>query len=446
MNRQAYRRPGPTRASAMSTYWPVIMALSVALILLLAGRRAITGLPHGNAVVERSRDATRIDTQKKSTTSHTASATGGGDGTSSTDAAKGSETTKKQASNTGTTKSSSSSTTTTTAAAATKAKETKSSSLLNQRISTKEEDTDLDGDQVIAYGSSNKEPTADKCSESCIAHDRCNVWVYCGKKEGCGGGGGDDDAANYKECWLKSVPNVDLIHPRGRRGPTVGWVSGVVATQQKYESARASAEAVAKKEADRLAGLKANQSLPLVYFDVEIKGKPVGRIEMVLFTDASPRCAENFRRFVTGEAGATPPTAQEGPGVSRHFKGAFFYRIIDQFIDQTGVETASAINDAQFKDDAGGLALRHEHKGILSMANMGPDTNTNHFSIMMGPSPHLDGHYTIFGQVVSGLEVVDEVNRLSVGKQDNTATREDGAQIVDCGQIRKGTIVPKLDL
>jgi cyclophilin family peptidyl-prolyl cis-trans isomerase len=36
---------------------------------------------------------------------------------------------------------------------------------------------------------------------------------------------------------------------------------------------------------------------------------------------------------------------------------------------------------------------------------MGPDTNTAHFSIMMGPAPHLDGHYTIFGQVVSGFEV-----------------------------------------
>jgi cyclophilin family peptidyl-prolyl cis-trans isomerase len=34
------------------------------------------------------------------------------------------------------------------------------------------------------------------------------------------------------------------------------------------------------------------------------------------------------------------------------------------------------------------------------MANMGPNTNTAHFSIMMNPAPHLDGHYTIFGQVV----------------------------------------------
>lgn len=39
------------------------------------------------------------------------------------------------------------------------------------------------------------------------------------------------------------------------------------------------------------------------------------------------------------------------------------------------------------------------------MANAGPDTNTSHFSILMGPAPHLDGHYTIFGEVVEGFEV-----------------------------------------
>lgn len=50
------------------------------------------------------------------------------------------------------------------------------------------------------------------------------------------------------------------------------------------------------------------------------------------------------------------------------------------------------------------------------------------------------------GQVVSGFDVVDAINALSKGKKDNTATAEAGAQIVDSGQIRKGTIVPDLNL
>lgn len=130
---------------------------------------------------------------------------------------------------------------------------------------------------------------------------------------------------------------------------------------------------------------------------------------------------------------------------------------------------------------------------------MGHDTNTAHFSIMMGPAPHLNGDYTIFGQfcspylrflfpaallagqlaclrpvteaapalaaaphtappapapcplhtagqVVSGLDVVDAINALSRGKPDNTAGPDAGAQIVDSGQLRKGTLAPDLRL
>ena len=100
----------------------------------------------------------------------------------------------------------------------------------------------------------------------------------------------------------------------------------------------------------------------------------------------------------------------------------------------------------QFKDDPGGLALRHEYKGLLSMANMGHDTNTAHFSIMVAPAPHLNGDYTIFGQVVSGLDVVDQINALAAAQPDNTATAEAGVRIADCGQLRKGSLVPDLGL
>lgn len=196
-------------------------------------------------------------------------------------------------------------------------------------------------------------------------------------------------------------------------------------------------------ETARLKRLKADKRLPLVYFDVEIKGRKVGRIEMVLFTDVSPRCAHNFHLLVTGEAGKVPP-GLEGEGLPLHFKGAPFYRIIDGFIDQAGINTPSALNHAQFDDDAGGLKLRHEHKGLLSMANTGPNTNTAHFSIMINPAPHLDGHYTIFGQVVSGFDVVEEINALSRGKPENTATADEGAIIADCGELRRGTLKPQV--
>jgi peptidyl-prolyl isomerase D len=166
---------------------------------------------------------------------------------------------------------------------------------------------------------------------------------------------------------------------------------------------------------------------------------------MALFPDAAPRAAENFRRLATGEAGPAG-AGREGAGAPRHFRGAPFYRIIDRFIDQAGVEVESALpGGGQFRDDAGGLALRHVRKGLLSMANMGPNTNTAHFSIMAAPAPHLDGAYTIFGQVVAGLDVVDAVNALAKGQPDNTATAAAGARIADCGELRRGTFVPDLE-
>lgn len=179
--------------------------------------------------------------------------------------------------------------------------------------------------------------------------------------------------------------------------------------------------------------LKANTTLPLVFFDVAIKGMEVGRIEMALFTDQSPRAAENFRALCTGEMGIVPD-GREGAGKAYHFKGAFFYRIIDRFINQSGANTESVFG-GQFADDAGGLQLRHNRRGLLSMANMGPDTNTSHFSIMIGPAPHLDGKYTIFGEVVEGFDVVQQVNALAKGMPENTAGADAGAQIISSGQL-----------
>lgn len=51
------------------------------------------------------------------------------------------------------------------------------------------------------------------------------------------------------------------------------------------------------------------------------------------------------------------------------------------------------------------LGLCIHTQGLLSMANMGPDTNGNHFSVLMAPAPHLNFNYAIFGEVVSNLEV-----------------------------------------
>jgi cyclophilin family peptidyl-prolyl cis-trans isomerase len=73
--------------------------------------------------------------------------------------------------------------------------------------------------------------------------------------------------------------------------------------------------------------------------------------------------------------------AQEGTGLPYTLRGKYFYRIIDQFIDQTGVGTESALltKSGMYDDDPEGLKLQHDRKGLLSVANLGHNTTTSHF-------------------------------------------------------------------
>lgn len=174
---------------------------------------------------------------------------------------------------------------------------------------------------------------------------------------------------------------------------------------------------------------------PRVFFEIAIDGKPAGRVIFELFTKQSPLAAENFRALCTGEKGLVPnEPGREGAGQPLHFKGKEFYRVIDQFICQTGAGTESIYGGA-FKDDPGGLILRHDRKGLLSVANLGPDTTTSHFSIMMAPAHHLDGSYVIFGEVVEGFEVVQKINKLAKpsGSKDERPILP--VVIADCGQL-----------
>ena len=65
--------------------------------------------------------------------------------------------------------------------------------------------------------------------------------------------------------------------------------------------------------------------------------------------------------------------------------------------------------------------LRHDRAGLLSAANSGPDSNSGHFSVVVSPAPHLDGSYTIFGEVVAGHDTMMAINKLSA-KESATGT------------------------
>jgi len=93
------------------------------------------------------------------------------------------------------------------------------------------------------------------------------------------------------------------------------------------------------------------------------------------------------------------------------YDGLSFHRVIDDFMVQGGCPEGSGRGGPGYRfEDETNNGLRHD-RGVLSMANAGPNTNGSQFFITHVPTPWLDGKHTVFGKVVEGLDVVDAVKQ-----------------------------------
>ena len=123
-------------------------------------------------------------------------------------------------------------------------------------------------------------------------------------------------------------------------------------------------------------------------------------------------------------------------GAALHYKGCAIHRVIPGFIVQGGDivrgdgRGGDSIFGGTFRDER--FLWKHDKRGLLSMANNGPDTNSSQFFITMSAAPHLDGKSVVFGEVVDGLAVLERLERLAVDAHDRPKT---AVTIQDCGEL-----------
>jgi peptidyl-prolyl cis-trans isomerase A (cyclophilin A) len=137
----------------------------------------------------------------------------------------------------------------------------------------------------------------------------------------------------------------------------------------------------------------------------------LGNFEIELFAKECPETVWNFINLAEGR--------QETSKKGNFYDGLIFHRVIKGFMIQGGCPEGSGRGGPGYRfQDEFNPELKHSKEGILSMANAGPGTNGSQFFITVTPTPHLDGRHTVFGQVVSGYDIVKAISKVRTGPMD----------------------------
>ncbi len=133
-----------------------------------------------------------------------------------------------------------------------------------------------------------------------------------------------------------------------------------------------------------------------------------GDIVVRLHADKVPKTVNNFVFL-----------AQQG-----FYDDTIFHRVIDDFMAQGGDPTGSGRGGPGYRfDDEFHPDLRHDKPGVLSMANAGANTNGSQFFITHVPTPWLDNRHAVFGEVISGMDVLLSIPARDPMKVDSPAVR-----------------------
>lgn len=136
----------------------------------------------------------------------------------------------------------------------------------------------------------------------------------------------------------------------------------------------------------------------------------LGDIKVELFCDQVPRTAKNFLALAA----------------SGKYDDSGFHRVIRGFVAQGGSPGNSGKGGesiyGKYFDDEIVETLRHDKRGMLSMANKGPNKNGSQFFITLDKATHLNNVNTVFGRVLHGFPVLDALELVEVGDKDKPVT------------------------
>ncbi len=132
----------------------------------------------------------------------------------------------------------------------------------------------------------------------------------------------------------------------------------------------------------------------------------LGTFEAEMYRADAPKTVENFVRLAE----------------KKYFNGIIFHRVSKGFVIQGGDPTGTgsggkSIYGGEFADELNPQTPSYKAgylKGVMAMANRGPNTNTSQFFVMLQDVPRMPKNYTIFGKVIKGIEVVDKIGEVDI--------------------------------
>jgi peptidyl-prolyl cis-trans isomerase A (cyclophilin A) len=141
-----------------------------------------------------------------------------------------------------------------------------------------------------------------------------------------------------------------------------------------------------------------------------------GNFTIQLFEEQAPKTVANFTALAEGTKEWTDPRSGKKMKAPL-YNGTVFHRVIDGFMIQGGDPLGQGTGGPGYRfEDEFHPKLRHTKAGILSMANAGPNTNGSQFFITLAETSWLDNKHSVFGEVVSGMDVVKKIGGTPTSK------------------------------